>query len=89
MALLNGDPSYLDPQIINKSSLGNVYSIWLSSYLNEPGMTNLNQKSLEMIIENYDFRQDETEADANPLYQKYLKGEVSLADIKASLTAAD
>lgn len=85
VALGNASAEYLDPKELSKSSLGNIYSIWLMTYINTPGLENLNEKATESLIKAYYFRDDVEDSANHETYEKYLNGELSIDDIKKEL----
>lgn len=85
VALGNANAEYLDSKALSKSSLGNIYSIWLMTYINTPGLENLNEKATASLIKAYDFRDDVEDSANHETYEKYLKGDLSIDDIKKEL----
>ncbi|WP_429971812.1 hypothetical protein ACQW5G_04180 [Fructilactobacillus sp. Tb1] len=85
VALGNANADYLDPKKLSKSSLGNIYSIWLMTYINMPGLENLSDKASESLINEYDFRDDMDDSVDHHNFAKYLNGELSIDEIKEQL----
>ncbi|WP_413628073.1 hypothetical protein R4B61_02505 [Fructilactobacillus vespulae] len=85
IALGNANSDYLDPKIISKSSLGNIYTIWLMTYVSSPALNNLSEKAIDSLIKEYDFRDDVDDTIDEHNFAKYLDGELSIDDIKAKL----
>ncbi|ANZ57403.1 hypothetical protein BGL34_05665 [Fructilactobacillus lindneri] len=84
VALGNNSSYYLDSTKCSKSSLGNLYTSWLTTYINSPAIIKSSNKMVTSFINDYDFRDDVDDA-FNETFQKYLNGEMSIDDIKQTL----